>query len=935
MLDKKNKPKILLVDDDHDVVNYLKLVGQLINIHITIAYNYTEATQKISQQSFASYIIDVNLPDGNGIQLVEHIRNESTDVKIALLSNFKNTDAVKEWKEKYSIDYIVRKPVNDKELKDLFNNLVREKNNIDKNDPNYLLEELKQEYANSVDDKLQNIERLLKKAAAEPTVQNFSELKALVHKIAGSAGTFGFNEASNICLELDRTLQPKKNPEKLSAFWAGNLLNTFLPKLQKAFSLRNDNSIYIPVSLLNKQIKILAEAYAEDLPFKVLNITSSWQQVKKGQQQSRTLFFLVNNLAGSAGSFGFTMVSRYASKICEQLENDLNADTLEEIDDLLEKLDKHCQDELEKFSATTKIAHKTIKINYSLIYSLLTDTEEIYKIEAFTNCKVKNFACCSDLMKNLKEEVPFALLVDKCYFNNNDFLTQISTIKQHVPILFITDHHDFTFYLLAIRSGASDFLTRPLSQEKLIAKLSKFSHETMYESFSVLIIDDDVALAENYALVLRKVGIDTKVVNDPASVLQVLDSFMPDVILIDVNMPICSGIELAKIIRQYEYLRDIPVIFLSTDQNFDKKLAAMEQGDAFLQKPIQSQQLIAAVQKWGQQFLHTQAIKQTLRKYDKVSETLLVHELRQERIKRKRLEDAVDNLQREMDALYSLHREENLKEGTPLHGNDGNYTIVKTIASGGMGTTYLGTKENSSEQVVIKTLASKYRKNPKESLRFYNESQCLMDIDHPNLVRGYDYYSDASLCFIVMEYIPGKTVDALIEEQFILDVSRATQIIYDVAQALAYLEKKRIIHRDVKPQNIIIGPNNTTKLVDFGIAKIEANQMSMTTTDIVLGTPFYLSPEQLSSREIDSRSDIFSLGATYFHMVTGQLPFNGRTTLEVMHKRLVYSPNPQHMNVDLPDNITMIIQKMMKINVGARYSSAQELIKDLEGALKN
>ncbi|BBM83407.1 protein kinase domain-containing protein [Candidatus Uabimicrobium amorphum] len=935
MLDKKNKPQILLVDDDHDIVNYLTLVGQFINIDIAVAYNYKEAMEKISQQDFAGYIIDVNLPDGSGIQLIELIRKKFTDVQIALLSNFKNTNDAKEWKEKFAINYIVRKPVNDKELKDLFNNLIREANAVDKNDPNYLLEELKREYEASVDEKLQDIESLLKKAIIDPSVENFTELKSAVHKIAGSAGTFGFNEASNICLELDRKLQPKKNPQELSTFFAENLLTSFLPKLHKAFSSRHSNGFYIPVSLINKQIQILSSAYAEDLLPKVSQIKANWEKVKKGQQ-NRTMFFLVNNLAGSAGSFGFTMVSQCASQICEELDDHLSAENMDRIDDLLEKLTENTNSELKKFTTTQKASIKAPKANFSLVFSMLTNPEENYQIGAIADCSVKSFASCSDLMEELTKEIPFVLLVDKCYFKNNDFLIEIPTIKQHVPIVFVLDEHDFTFYLLAIRAGISDFLTRPLSHEKLIAKLSKFSHERIYEPFAVLIIDDDIALAENYALVLRKVGMDTKVVNDPGNVLQALNTFMPDVILTDVNMPFCSGIELAKIIRQYEYFRDIPIIFLSTDKNFDKQLAAMEQGEAFLQKPIQPQQLIAAVQKWGQQFLRKQAIKQTLRKYDEqVDETLLVHELRQERIKRKRLEEAVENLQREMDALYDMHGEDNLKTGAILQGNTGEkYTIVKTIASGGMGITYLAMREKSSEQVVIKTLAMKYQKNPKDSLRFYNESQCLVKVNHPNLVCGYDYYHGQSLCFIVMEYIKGKTVAQLIEELLIIDVALATQIIYDVAQALAYLEEQHIIHRDVKPQNIILG-QKTTKLVDFGIAKTETNyQMAMTTTDIVIGTPFYLSPEQLCSKEIDSRSDIFSLGATYFHMVTGQLPFDGRTTLEVMHKRLVYSPNPQELNPDLPDNVTAIIKKMMKINASQRYSSARDLITDLEDVLK-
>ncbi|WP_372365571.1 response regulator [Candidatus Uabimicrobium sp. HlEnr_7] len=934
------KETILLVDDDHDVVNYLKLVGKLIEVHISVAYTYKEAMEKISLTPFASYIIDINLPDGNGVELVEFIRNKFHAVKIALLSNFKSNEDANRFKKNVAVDYLVRKPVNDRELKKLFHDLIKEKK-TDKNDPNDLLAELKREYENSVDEKLQNMEEILSRTAKDPSVENFIEFKMAVHKIAGSAGTFGFHEASKICLELDRKLQPKKDATNLSAFFASNLLNSFLPKLHKSFSSRRCNEIYIPVSLLNKQLKIIKEAYAENLLKKIEDIFNIWEEAKQGKKSKiHDLFFMINNLAGSAGSFDFPSVSECASEIYERLDKNssLNDKISLEIQTLLLNLKKCSTEALDAFSTTSKTAKKEINTNFCLIFTMLKNSEEIEGLQNFTDYTVNNFATYHELDSALNKQIPFVILVDQSYSQNSDVLDNLALIRMNIPIVFVINEHEFPFYLSAIRSGINDFLIRPVLQERFIEKISKFSQERIYEPFGVLIVDDDLALAENYALILRKAGMDSKVINDPATVLQALESFIPDVMLFDVNMPFCSGIELASVIKQYEYFRDIPIIFLSTEKNFDKQLAAMEQGEAFLQKPIQPEQLVAAAQKWGQQSLRTQAIKQTLRKYDeKANETQLLHELRQERIKRKRLEEAVGTLQREMDALYKMHSEKKMMAGTILNGNSGeSYTILKVMASGGMGITYLATRKSNLQKVVIKTLSAEYQKNQKEALRFYNESQCLMEIDHLNLVRGYDYYHGQSLCFVVMEYVQGKTVDNIITEQGLFEVKNATKIICHVAQALVYLETCKIIHRDIKPQNIIIGDNDITKLVDFGIAKTETGKkMSMTTTDIVLGTPYYLSPEQLCSREVDIRSDIFSLGATYFHMVTGQLPFNGRTTLEVMHKRLVYSPNPQEFNSALPNDITKIIEKMMKIDVNKRYSSATKLLIDLENMLKS
>jgi serine/threonine-protein kinase len=236
--------------------------------------------------------------------------------------------------------------------------------------------------------------------------------------------------------------------------------------------------------------------------------------------------------------------------------------------------------------------------------------------------------------------------------------------------------------------------------------------------------------------------------------------------------------------------------------------------------------------------------------------------------------------------------------------------------------------------VVVKTLFPEMMNDMKVVMRFVQEARTIMSFEHENLVRGYDVQQGQSLSYFVMEFLDGQSVEDILEDRAFFDQKEATEIVFGIAKALQYLEKHHLVHRDVKPANIIVNTDGTAKLVDFGIVKMTDRTCSLTTEGIILGTPYYLSPEQINNSKVDIRSDIYCLGATYYHMVVGEVPFPGDNPLDVIQQRLEKSPKPGKVKPDLDKNICNLLEKMMNKNIKKRHNTTKELVEELEMVLK-
>lgn len=259
------------------------------------------------------------------------------------------------------------------------------------------------------------------------------------------------------------------------------------------------------------------------------------------------------------------------------------------------------------------------------------------------------------------------------------------------------------------------------------------------------------------------------------------------------------------------------------------------------------------------------------------------------------------------------------------------YEIIRKIRKGGMGTVYKSRQISMDRVVALKILAPELTDDETYIKRFLIEAKAVGKLNHENIVAGYDAGSCNGIYYFAMEYINGETIQEMLRREKTLDIPFALKVIYQTTKALDHAAKHRIIHRDIKPGNIMINHNNVIKLCDLGFAKMSSFDL-LTKKGTTLGTPYYMSPEQCRGLpDIDIRSDIYSLGATFFHMLVGKVPFTGKTASEILKKHLTEElVIPQEVRAKAGEFICHIIEKMMAKNRDERYTTPNDLLNELE-----
>ncbi len=262
----------------------------------------------------------------------------------------------------------------------------------------------------------------------------------------------------------------------------------------------------------------------------------------------------------------------------------------------------------------------------------------------------------------------------------------------------------------------------------------------------------------------------------------------------------------------------------------------------------------------------------------------------------------------------------------------GRYQIDSLYDSGGMSNVYRGVDIKTGRQVAVKVLKPEFTGNKEYVLRFSKEARAMAQLKHKNIVRMIDSGSAGDIHFIVFEFISGQTLKQRINLSVIPPVE-ATQIMIDICSAIDHAHSKGLVHRDIKPQNVLI-QEELVKLTDFGIAKNISGSTIVNENTEVMGSAHYFSPEQAMGEKIDTRSDIYSLGIVLYEMVTGQLPFDGETSVAVAIKH-INEPlrEPKELMPDLPKSLNAIILKATRKDKEKRYSSAKELKDDLQHSL--
>ncbi|QDT66393.1 serine/threonine-protein kinase [Calycomorphotria hydatis] len=274
-------------------------------------------------------------------------------------------------------------------------------------------------------------------------------------------------------------------------------------------------------------------------------------------------------------------------------------------------------------------------------------------------------------------------------------------------------------------------------------------------------------------------------------------------------------------------------------------------------------------------------------------------------------------------------------KSSPLRAGDkfGRYKIEKELGQGGMGTVWLATDRKLSRRIALKVMKKGPDTPPNLIKRFESEAKTVAKIKHDNIVSVYDTGELEGMMYIALEYIPGIDVDKLIKQRERLPFKRSLSIIKQTTLALEYLHQAGIVHRDVKPSNLLIRKDGSVVLTDLGLARMldEERETRITRAGFTVGTVDYMPPEQAkSSNKADIRSDIYSLGCTWYHMLTGNIPFDGDSLTSRLHQHAQSPiPNPQSANSKIPDEAVAVLHHMMAKKPAERYQTPTELLEDL------
>ena len=483
----------------------------------------------------------------------------------------------------------------------------------------------------------------------------------------------------------------------------------------------------------------------------------------------------------------------------------------------------------------------------------------------------------------------------------------------------------------------------------------------------ILVVDDS---AENRDMLSRRLGREGYDSVSAANGREALDRIAEedyDLVLLDVLMPEVDGYQVLEQLKNDPATRDIPVIMISALDDMPSIVRCIERGaEDFLPKPFdpvllrarisaclekkrlrdaekeyleQVNEVIAAASAVEAGSYQAGTLTGVARRDDELGRLARIFDGMAEHVRSRedRLRNQVHHLRDEVEAARKAQAAVGDVGPKATHLVTGQrfanrYEVLGTIGEGGMGMVYRAKDLELEEDVAIKTLRPELVADETVLERFKTEIRLARRISHRNVVRIHDFGESAGIDFLTMEYVEGITVRELIDERGRLEISSTLALARQLAASLEVAHEQGVIHRDIKPQNLLVDGEGVLKVMDFGIARLTERSSGLTEVGLVVGTPSYMSPEQMLAEDIDARSDLYAAGVVLYECLTGRLPFDAVTPVAMIAKVLSQTPEaPNAVASDVPPALSSLVMQLMAKDKNERVQTATALAAQLDG----
>lgn len=448
-------------------------------------------------------------------------------------------------------------------------------------------------------------------------------------------------------------------------------------------------------------------------------------------------------------------------------------------------------------------------------------------------------------------------------------------------------------------------------------------------SARIALVEDSDEVRRFATMLLTRKGFTVQDYPDGAAALEEILDEPPALVISDVQMPRVDGLQLTRRLRERYSKSELPVVLVSVMSEEEDIVRGFEAGaNDYLVKPYRTTELLAKV---------SILLKEGpfLRRKDEPELPVAAPSPKVPFGN----DDSTSADTRETDIREFRPGEE--EDTRPLGTEDqatryyfDKYEIIGEFGRGGMGTVYRAVKRDDGREVALKVLAPRLSENRTSIARFLREIKLLSEVDSEHIVEVYDHGYDGGRYFMAMEAVRGESLDQIVVKSGPLDVSRALRVFRQVAAALVALTDRNLIHRDVKPANVLVDEEDHVKLVDFGLAKQQSDDLSLSESGYALGTPYYIAPEVIEGGSASHLSDLFALGVSMYEVLTGKRPFPGVVAYQIF--RLIVSgdhPDPRQHRHDLPDDVAELVMKLLERDRSKRFQSSAELLTAIDVCL--